>query len=104
MQRYIKYRNNSIDKPNTTKRDYKLEQKFYKSSALYQEAQRNRAKNRYLLKKLGLINTGDGSQIHHKNGNPFDNRLQNLVVVRSQCSHNRLHGKRCKKSARSKKK
>ena len=93
---YTKYRKNSIEKPDTTRRRYDLEQKYYKSGEAYKQAQRQRAKNRRLFIKLGLVTTGDGSQIHHINGDPLDNRFGNLTVVRNQCEHNIAHGKRCK--------
>ena len=95
MQKYIQYRNKSIDFPNQTVRNYELENRYFKQSQWYKETQRNRAKNRYIFEKKGLVKPGDGSQIHHVNGNPFDNRMSNLVVVRNQCAHNKLHGKTC---------
>jgi len=95
FREYVNYRNKSIDDANNTIRRYDLEQKYYKSSPEYKEAQRQRSKNRALFMKQGLVKKGDGSQIHHKNGDPNDNRLSNLVVVKNACEHNKLHGKKC---------
>lgn len=97
-RQYTKYRKDSIEKPGTTERRYDLEQKYYKGGDAYKLAQRQRAKNRRLFLKMGWVTKGDGSQIHHVNGNPLDNRLANLAVVRNQCEHNIAHGKRCKNS------
>lgn len=33
----------------------------------------------------------EGMHIHHKNGNPYDNILTNLVIVCSKC-HRKIHG------------
>ena len=32
--------------------------------------------------KSGRVKKGDGKDVAHKNGNPRDNRLKNLAVVR----------------------
>ena len=97
-KQYIKYRNSSIDSPLTTKRRYDLEQSHYKSKELYKLAQRQRSKNRALFMELGLVKKGDGSQIHHINGNPFDNAVSNLKVIKRHCKHLQMHGKRCNKT------
>jgi len=91
---YVEYRKQSHD-TKTSRRRYDLEQKYYKSSPAYKEAQRQRAKNRAAFVRAGLVKKGDGTQIHHKNGNPTDNRMTNLIVVRNVCEHNKLHNKRC---------
>lgn len=101
---YVRYRNMSIDNPDTTPRRYDLEQKHYKSDPMYKEAQRQRSKNRTLFIELGLVTKGDGSQIHHVNGNPYDNHVSNLVVVKDTCSHLKKHGKRCIKTKNTSKK
>ena len=103
MKEYINYRNRSIDQPEKTKRRYDLEQKYYKSSEYYKETQRARTRNRELFLKMGLVKKGDGSQIHHINGDPLDNRMCNLMIVFDQCTHNKLHGKKCQKSKKTKK-
>ena len=41
-------------------------------------ANRHRNRNRYHYLKKGLVRVGDGTQIHHRNGDPFDNRPSNL--------------------------
>lgn len=36
---------------------------------------------RRALTKAGKVRKGDGKDVHHKNGNPQDNRLSNLSVL-----------------------
>ncbi len=40
---------------------------------------RNRA--RYHMMKAGRAHTGDGKDVHHRNGNAIDNSAGNLAVV-----------------------
>jgi len=35
-----------------------------------------------MAKKLGLIKKGDGNDVHHKDGNPKNNKKSNLKVIR----------------------
>jgi len=53
-------------------------------------ANRLRVRNRYRFARAGLVKRGDGTQIHHKNGNPFDNRPSNLQVI-PKAQHTELH-------------
>jgi hypothetical protein len=63
-------------------RDYKKEYKNYqgKPAQIKKRAMRNAA-NR-MAKKLGLIKKGDGNDVHHKDGNPKNNKKSNLKVIR----------------------
>ncbi len=51
-----------------------------------------RSRNRALFMRLGLVRKGDGKHIHHRNGNPFDNRMSNLEVVNGK-QHKAEHRK-----------
>tara|TARA_R100000995_G_scaffold51441_1_gene24862 strand:- start:356 stop:613 length:258 start_codon:yes stop_codon:yes gene_type:complete len=63
-------------------RNYATEYKKYqkKQTQKKNRASRNAARN--LLAKSGRVKKGDGKDVAHKNGNPRDNRLKNLTVVR----------------------
>ena len=54
------------------------------------ENNRLRARNRYKFLRLGLVKAGDGTEIHHVDGNPRNNRMSNLRVV-PRAAHTDLH-------------
>ena len=58
-------------------RDYKKEHKAGGKLAKAKRTSRNRA-NRIMRKTVGVPK---GSEVHHVNGNPLDNRKMNLKVV-----------------------
>lgn len=62
-------------------RDYAKEYENYhsKSEQKKNRAQRNKA-NR-IKKKEGLISKNDGNDVHHVDGNPFNNSKGNLRVI-----------------------
>ena len=72
-------------------RNYTSEYKKYqkKQVQIKNRASRNAARN--LLMKSGRVKKGDGKDVAHKNGNPRDNRLKNLAVVRK--SKNRSYAR-----------
>jgi len=63
-------------------RNYTTEYKKYqkKQAQKKNRASRNAARN--LMLKTGRVKKGDGKDVAHKNGNPKDNSLRNLAVVR----------------------
>tara|TARA_B110000305_G_scaffold96451_1_gene108738 strand:- start:47910 stop:48164 length:255 start_codon:yes stop_codon:yes gene_type:complete len=62
-------------------RDYKKEYTNYqgKPAQLKKRASRNSA--RATLAKGGAVKKGDGQDVHHKDGNPKNNKKSNLAVT-----------------------
>jgi hypothetical protein len=62
------------------KRNYKKEYSNYQSTTEQKKkrASRNTARNRALAK--GTVKKGDTKDVHHKDGNPRNNKKKNLVV------------------------
>jgi hypothetical protein len=88
------YTNARISK--TVKRDYKLEYALFGSTSAVRRKTKLRNKNRAMYEWMGLVKKGDKTEIHHKDGNVRNNTRNNLQVV-DACTHNKLHGKACKK-------
>ena len=91
-ERLLLYKN--IYSPNVIrgvlKRDNKLVHILYNSTDKRKAELAVRRKVRYRLEKLGLVSKGDGKQIHHKDGNPFNNHWTNLVILdeeKHRCVH-----------------
>ena len=63
------------------KRNYKKEYKNYDSTTLQKIKRAGRNKARNIALKSGTAKKGDGLDIHHRNGNPIDNRKKNLAVT-----------------------
>ena len=76
-------------------RDYKFEYKYFDSTDRRKQDRASRNRIRRRLERMGRVRKGDGKQIHHRDGNPRNNRLSNIVVV-DHCEHRRLEGKRCR--------
>ena len=64
-----------------TKRNYKKEYKEYhsKTDQKKNRAARNTARRRALA--AGKVKKGSGKDVHHKDGNPRNNKKSNLKVV-----------------------
>jgi len=62
-------------------RNYKKEYKNYHSSPKQKKnrASRNAARNEKI--KAGIVQKGDGKDVHHKDGNPKNNSKKNLSIV-----------------------
>jgi len=60
------------------KRDYKQEAKTESPLRRKKRAMRNKA--RRVVAKAGLVKTGDGKDVHHKDGNAMNNKRGNLSV------------------------
>jgi len=63
-------------------RNYTSEYKKYQKKQVQKKNRASRNAARNLLMKSGRVKKGDGKDVAHKNGNPRDNRLKNLAVVR----------------------
>jgi hypothetical protein len=59
-------------------RDYRREYEQYGSKTIADRSSRNKAR-RAAKKKYGASKIA-GKDVHHKNGNPRDNRLSNLTI------------------------
>ena len=62
--------------------NYTSEYKKYQKKQVQKKNRASRNAARNLLMKSGRVKKGDGKDVAHKNGNPRDNRLKNLAVVR----------------------
>ena len=60
------------------KRNYKQENSNDSPLRKKKRAMRNKA--RRVAKKAGLVKTGDGKDVHHKDGNAMNNKRSNLSV------------------------
>jgi len=70
-------------------RNYTSEYKKYQKKQVQKKNRASRNAARNLLMKSGRVKKGDGKDVAHRNGNPRDNRLKNLTVVRK--SRNRSY-------------
>jgi len=62
-------------------RNYKREYANYHAKPLQKVNRAGRNKARKLAVSKGATVKGDGKDVHHKNGNPRDNRTGNLAVT-----------------------
>jgi hypothetical protein len=86
----------------TIAHEYDVVYALYGSTKKQKRLTKLRAKNRQVYTKLGLVKRGDKKEIHHIDGNPNNNKTQNLKVV-SQCEHKKLHNLPCIKTKPKKK-
>lgn len=59
-------------------RNLRLEYKNYQGTPEQIKRRASRNKARRIAEKLGIVQPGDGRDVGHENGNPFDNRPKNL--------------------------
>tara|TARA_R110001592_G_scaffold1144_1_gene6708 strand:+ start:2720 stop:2977 length:258 start_codon:yes stop_codon:yes gene_type:complete len=78
-------------------RDYKKEYANYhsKPAQIKKRGMRNAA-NR-MAKRLGLIKSGDGNDVHHRDGNPRNNKASNLKVKPASKNRSYARTKKAKK-------
>tara|TARA_R100000742_G_C4255754_1_gene73681 strand:+ start:771 stop:1031 length:261 start_codon:yes stop_codon:yes gene_type:complete len=74
-----------------TLRNYGSEYKKYQKQKQQKLARASRNAARRIMLKKGKVSKGDGKDVAHKNGNPKDNSLKNLAVVRK--SKNRSYAR-----------
>jgi hypothetical protein len=79
------------------KRNYKIEYALWGSRKVEKQKQQLRVKNRREYERKKIVIKGDKTQIHHIDGNVFNNSSKNLKVM-TLCAHNQKHGKKCKKT------
>ena len=70
-----------------TKRDYKKEYSEYHSKADQKKNRAGRNKARRTALASGKVKKGDKKDVHHKDGNPRNNKSSNVKVV--SCKKNR---------------
>jgi Zn-dependent membrane protease YugP len=77
------YTANLLEVVMAIKRNYKKEYKEYHSKTEQKKnrAGRNTARRRALA--AGIVKKGSGKDVHHKDGNPRNNKKSNLKVVSS---------------------
>lgn len=64
-----------------TKRDYKKEYSEYHSKADQKKNRAGRNKARRTALASGKVKKGDKKDVHHKDGNPRNNKSSNVKVV-----------------------
>lgn len=62
-------------------RNYKKEYANYHAKPVQKANRAGRNKARKIVMKAGGTAKGDGKDVHHRNGNPKDNRIGNLAVT-----------------------
>lgn len=72
-----------------TKRNYKKEYSEYHSKSEQKKNRAGRNKARRTALAAGKVKKGDKKDVHHKDGNPRNNKSSNVVVV----SRNKNRGK-----------
>ena len=62
-------------------RDYEEEYRTFHGTPLEKKKRAKRNKVRRRCEAAGACRKGDGRDVHHKNGNPFDDSPSNLQVI-----------------------
>ena len=76
----------------TNKRDYKEEYKYHQTPAeKKRRASRNKARRAALA--AGKVKKGDKKDVHHKDGNPRNNKSSNLSIVSRQKNRGKYKAK-----------
>ena len=68
-------------KPKKKPRNYASEYSEYHSKPAQKKRRAGRNKARAIMVKAGKAAKGDGKDVHHKNGNPKDNKRSNIAVT-----------------------
>tara|TARA_R100000995_G_scaffold82950_1_gene57762 strand:+ start:1353 stop:1598 length:246 start_codon:yes stop_codon:yes gene_type:complete len=79
-------------------RNYKKEYANYQGTDKQKKRRAMRNKVRRKLTKEGKVKKGDGKDVHHKDGNPMNDKKSNLKVIRKaknrSFARNRKAGKK----------
>jgi len=62
-------------------RDYKKEYRDYHGKPEQKKNRAARGRARYQMEKDGRVKKGDGKDVHHRDGNPNNNRRSNLTTT-----------------------
>lgn len=62
-------------------RDYKQEYKDYHGTEEQIEKRANWNKSRKIMEEKGKVHKGDGKDVHHKDHNPNNTKVENLSVL-----------------------
>jgi len=81
-------------------RNYKKEYKNYQGTTAQKKRRAKRNAARRAMIRAGKARKGDGKDIHHKNGNPKDNRKKNLKVVSKRKNRSFKRTKTARKARR----
>jgi len=82
------------------RRNYKKEYSNYHSKPTQKINRAGRNKARNLSLKKGTVKKGDGLDVHHRNGNPKDNRKKNLAVTTKTANRSFKRTRNAKKLTR----
>jgi hypothetical protein len=67
---------------------------LYGSTTKELQKTRDRGRNRRVFQRRRMVARGDGTQIHHLDGNALNNHPSNLIVL-THCQHQKMHGRSC---------
>ena len=79
-------------------RNYKKELANYHSKPLQKVNRAGRNKARKIVMKGGGTTKGDGKDVHHRNGNPRDNKIGNLAVTSKTANRSFKRTRQAKKA------
>tara|TARA_R110000787_G_scaffold230977_1_gene338424 strand:- start:569 stop:835 length:267 start_codon:yes stop_codon:yes gene_type:complete len=63
------------------KRNYRKEYDNYQGKKKQKKNRASRNASRAVMKKKGKVSTGDGKDVHHKDGNPKNRKSSNLKIT-----------------------
>ena len=79
-------------------RNYKKEYTNYHAKALQKVNRAGRNQARKIIMKTGGAAKAVGNDVHHKNGNPRDNRMGNLAVATKTANRSFKRTRQAKKA------